>query len=281
LTAQPADDIRLTGIIAIPDLKWALFQEKPGSSVPNYYALQEEQSWQGVEAVQINAETGKVKINLEGAERELSLYDTQDTNAPEGPTSAAPTIQLRNVGFDQMVELYARLVKRTVLRPSLAPMSFTLNGSPTNVADLASVIANALAGKGMTNIPDGDKFVFVVPFAQAPGIVTHPAKFKSAPVTAKDLAPTGKAAPDEIVTAGEICFPSVDIGQVAEIYAQLIGRGLQPLTTSPGIRVSLITQTPLTKEEAAYALETVFRLNGFKVVPTSGGLIQLAPVSEK
>jgi hypothetical protein len=39
-------------------------------------------------------------------------------------------------------------------------------------------------------------------------------------------------------------------------------------------QIRLTTQTPLTKEEAIYALDTVFRLGGIKVVPAEDGFMK-------
>jgi hypothetical protein len=43
--------------------------------------------------------------------------------------------------------------------------------------------------------------------------------------------------------------------------------------------ISLKTQTPLTREEVCYALETLFAWQGFKLVPEGDRLAKLVPIS--
>ena len=86
--------------------------------------------------------------------------------------------------------------------------------------------------------------------------------------------PTGTAAgaqqlvnaqPEELIPAGTINFQGVDVSQVLEIYAQLVGRTLLRAGL-PAAQIVLKTQTPLTKTEAIQALQAVLALNGIAVV---------------
>ena len=67
--------------------------------------------------------------------------------------------------------------------------------------------------------------------------------------------------------SGTIDFRNADLQQALAVYGLLVGR---KLVKQEGLRASTIrlrTATDLTKSEAAYALETLFRWNGVKVVP--------------
>src|SRR5262249_54048948 len=78
-------------------------------------------------------------------------------------------------------------------------------------------------------------------------------------------------APGEgMVAAGLIQFVNAPMGNVLQVYADFIG---SKMVRSPqsvgGMKFTLRTQTPLTREEVRYAFETVFAWNGLKIVRVS------------
>jgi len=70
---------------------------------------------------------------------------------------------------------------------------------------------------------------------------------------------------EETIPAGTINFQGVDVNQVLEVYAQLVGRTLLHAAL-PDAKIVLKTQTPLTKSEAIQALQAVLALNGISLV---------------
>jgi general secretion pathway protein D len=72
-------------------------------------------------------------------------------------------------------------------------------------------------------------------------------------------------AQDEMIPAGNINFQGVDVSQVLEVYAQLVGRTLLRAGL-PSASIVLKTETPLTKGEAIEALQAVLAMNGIAVV---------------
>jgi len=81
------------------------------------------------------------------------------------------------------------------------------------------------------------------------------------------------------VPAGVINFRNVDLQIVATIYAQVIGRELEKTAPFPSDVINIKTQTPLTKQEACYALETLFNWSGAKIVLVRDDLIRVVPMS--
>jgi general secretion pathway protein D len=73
------------------------------------------------------------------------------------------------------------------------------------------------------------------------------------------------AVPEETIPAGTINFQGVDVGQVLEVYAQLVNRTLLRANL-PDAKIVLKTQTPLTKTEAIQALQAVLALNNISVI---------------
>jgi general secretion pathway protein D len=70
---------------------------------------------------------------------------------------------------------------------------------------------------------------------------------------------------EEMIPAGNINFQGVDVSQVLEVYAKLVGRTLLRAGL-PSASIVLKTETPLTKSEAIEALQAVLSLNGISVV---------------
>jgi general secretion pathway protein D len=71
--------------------------------------------------------------------------------------------------------------------------------------------------------------------------------------------------PEQIIQAGDINFQGVDVSQVLEVYAKLVGRTLLHAQL-PSASIVLKTETPLTKTEAIEALQAVLAMNGIAVV---------------
>ena len=102
-------------------------------------------------------------------------------------------------------------------------------------------------------------------FGNTNGPVTQPRYQPSAPPAMPSYAAsTAPTQPEEIIPAGTINFQGVDVSQVLEIYAQLVGRTLLRAGL-PSAQIVLKTQTPLTKTEAIEALQAVLALNGIQL----------------
>src|SRR5262249_46747848 len=78
--------------------------------------------------------------------------------------------------------------------------------------------------------------------------------------------------------AGTMNLMNVDAAEVLRLYAEMSGRTiLRPLSLPP-ILVRLKTTRPLSREEMAYAIETVFALNGIAVVEDGERFAQVVPM---
>jgi type II secretory pathway component GspD/PulD (secretin) len=72
---------------------------------------------------------------------------------------------------------------------------------------------------------------------------------------------------DEVLPAGLIKFQDADIAQVLEIYQELTGRTVLKPSSLPGTKVSIRTQTELTRAEAVQALDSILSMNGVTMTP--------------
>jgi general secretion pathway protein D len=94
------------------------------------------------------------------------------------------------------------------------------------------------------------------------------------------VAPSAPAAvPEQIIAAGEIDFPDMDLDQVLEVYAQLVGKTLLRAQL-PQVKIKLRTQTPLTKTEAIQALDSVLAMNGVTIIPVGDKFIKVVPLQQ-
>src|SRR5579883_546695 len=179
----------------------------------------------------------------------------------EQPASATRPVQLQNADLDKVLDLYAQLVNRTVLHGTLPASKFTFDIPATNLTVAAEIVVKALKEQGLTTILDGEKFVLVVTDAQASKAEPHSSQIHS---------PGEKA-------IGTLSFSSASLVSALSVYAGLMGASGFEQTSDfamPPLSISVKTQTNLTKSEAIYALDTIFQLDGFKIVPASNNRLK-------
>lgn len=92
-------------------------------------------------------------------------------------------------------------------------------------------------------------------------------------------APAAAGQPEEMIPAGTINFQAVEAMQVLEIYSQFVGRTLLQGNV-PAAKITLKTQTPLTKTETIQALQAVLALNGIAVINVGDKFVKVIPVAE-
>ena len=176
----------------------------------------------------------------------------------------ASLIKFAAADVRQVIEFYSDLSGRTVLRPNTFPHSQVTvrSQTPLSRAEATWMIEAALHLCGLTAIPAGDKFVYVVP-----------------PKRAKDL-PTFDPVRKLAGEPGLLNFVEVDRQQLLDTYAALTGRKALPLDpTVPHAKFSLRSHAPLTPAEAAFALEAIAMLNGLAVQPTGQNEVTLVPLA--
>ena len=110
----------------------------------------------------------------------------------------------------------------------------------------------------------------------APGTVPAAAPAAAPAVPAVPAAPRP---PEEMIPAGNINFQGVDVSQVLDVYAQLVGRTLLRAGL-PSAQIVLRTETPLTKTEAIQALQAVLALNGIALVNVGDKFVKVLPIDQ-
>jgi len=132
----------------------------------------------------------------------------------------------------------------------------------------------AVAIPALPNLPSA-------PASAAPGLSPNAVTLN--PYSATPVAPISSstnAPQEEVIPAGNINFQGVDLNQVLDVYAQLVGRTiLRPagLSSPP---IVLRTQTPLTKSEAIEALHAVLAINGISVINVGDKFVKIVPAGQ-
>jgi hypothetical protein len=175
-------------------------------------------------------------------------------------------VALEDAAMDATLQVYGWLAQRTLLRhPFLPETSFNLAATATTQAEAASALKAALAQAGMISINDGDKFLMLVPPSEADKVQPHSAKLKESDQS-------------EFHPAGFINFPGTDLNQVTPIYAELAGQQLDRTSLAAGVaqgKIHLRMVTPMTRNEALYAFETLYAWRGLKLAPAGDGKVKL------
>ena len=78
---------------------------------------------------------------------------------------------------------------------------------------------------------------------------------------------TTKSRDEEVFPAGLIKFVDADLGQVLEIYQELTGRTVLKPSSLPATKITIRTQTELTRSEAIQALDSILSMNGVTMTP--------------
>jgi hypothetical protein len=268
LNAQtPPVSPRLSGIISLPDVRRALLEFPMGSFGSTWSILAEGQREGEIELLQIDPDNATVKLKLP-ASGPITLGLT---NAGTPQAGSSLRIVLQDASLEPALRLYSQCSSRSLLRWQVLPkLSFTLNAPAADQAAAAQILQDALVKKGLAIIPDGAKFIMIVPKAMAATVKPHSA----------DLTPTPDTGQSELLPAGTINFPNTDAQQVMQIYAELVGRKLaRPtgLPLVPNATIQFRNETPLTRQEVVYALDMVFELAGIKMVPAGGDSIKPIP----
>jgi RNA polymerase sigma factor (sigma-70 family) len=208
---------------------------------------------------------------------EVTRLRQQTTQAKNQSSNYPPdSLMFDNVDLFKVLEIYAEITHRSILRPSAIPAhTFTLKASPTNDAEAALIMEKALAEKWITSVIDGDKFIMVVHGSQASMAVPHSDEIKTSPSRFPEL-----QGQDEFPGTANLALASID--DVMQIYAGLTHRKPIPNTQIPAnTYISFRSQTSLTKAEMIYAFDTLLGWQNIKVTPVGDDSIQAVVTTTK
>ena len=167
------------------------------------------------------------------------------------------------------LRLYGELRNRKILSPSAIPPlpDEVLSQAFAETNRAVALIEDTLKKNHFQIVEDGNKFLRIIPegWQDTPGgrYLDH-----ISPV------PQRLNTTEELMPKGGLNFPSVEVNEVLKIYAEYRRRIVLRSAVLPGV-ISLRTETPLTLEEASYALNVVLALNGIAAVDDGDKFVQV------
>jgi hypothetical protein len=212
-----------------------------------------------IEVRKIDSQAGLVRIANNGVEITLLL--------DEAPGAAKRTLHFKETDLVQVLETYQELSGRTVLRSSDLPgVKISLKTASLPSDDALELLADALLDRGVAIELRADKFALAIRTEQVERLshISTPPAPEVAPIE-NDAKRTVNWL--DVFPAGLIKFGETDPSQVLEIYQELSGRTVVRPSALRGGKVSLRTQTPLTRREAMWVVEAGLALADIAVVP--------------
>jgi general secretion pathway protein D len=188
------------------------------------------------------------------------------TNSPANATTAGAIAQ--TPAADAAAAAASRATNRTPRAVPVLP-AFPLPGAATPPAPGAANPAAAAA-------------VPVIPGAPAPNPAAPNVNAAVGPGAA---GPGGNAAAgaapanpeDEVFPPGLIKFSEADLSQVLEIYQELTGRTVLKPANLPQAKITIRSQTQLTRAEAIQALDSILSMNQITMVPQGEKFVKAVP----
>jgi hypothetical protein len=225
-----------------------------------------------VELLRVDAAKGTAELMADG--RKLLLELAKPNLLATRPDGAGGIAQSANAQLGDLLKPYAHLKGRTLLlHPGLnlnTGLTVVGNGSKE---EMISAFEKTFWEHGIVALPDGDKFVLLVP-----ATLTNAVAVDSREAVAKLLADKTLRA-EESLPEGVLDFRGALATQALRIYAELWGR---KLTTTGELPVALIyfqNETALNKAEAIYAFNTLFAWNGIALTPGEGQTLTAKPAA--
>jgi hypothetical protein len=219
-------------------------------------------------------------------------------------------IDFKQADLNQVLSIYASISQRTVLRPITLPAP-TVNlktQCPLTREEAIYAFATVLALNGVCVVDDGPKFVQVAPMAMRAQVKTgapkpepaarlfDPKKVPSMGVSYWAVPPSPP--PKPLTEAERIereferlrkAFSEFMHGpdpqkhptqRLLGLYAALAGKTAMPSKDFGDLPIHFHVDTPLTKSELLYAIETTFTLNNLAIIPVDDRTIRLGPIAE-
>jgi len=260
--------VDLRGIVNAPKLKCAVLEVPPRpGALPVERILEERERLDDLEVVKIDPRSGEVTIRQAEEDRVLKLPRQPN----EADASVAPsTLDLRAAKLESVLDLYQEFAGRTVLHsPLLASSRLTVKTGPVPVPQVIKVLDKALAESSVIMAPHGKKFVIALPARDAAKLDALPA------------APETTVGSSEEIPPGVIKFAEADLWPVLEIYQDLTGRTILRSSPLPYLKITVKTQTELSRADVIHLHDVLLALGGVCTRPDGDKFVFVVPSSQQ
>lgn len=217
------------------------------------FALRAQQSDNGVEIQSIDVTNGTVLAKVGGEPRTLAFDDSGGSKMADKPA----TIRLQDANLHPLIYFYGDAKGRTVLEhPQVERTGFTFTANPHSKSEAAKAFEELFATRQIAAIPDGDKFVMLVPYAYTNQVTPRSDEF---------------AEPGPVVRPLSINFQGVPLPKALEVYDEYVGRWprkdpMLPYSGDQSFFIYLVQQNSLSKGQICYAMQTIFTWRGIRAV---------------
>jgi hypothetical protein len=300
--------LRPSGLPALPD---SIIADLPADKTNAIAKIEGAFSERGLEVVQDGPHF--VRVLRKGAPDSLTnapLRGAELATSPGNEGFGPGMINFTQADLNQVLAIYASLSQRTVLRPVTLPAP-TINlktQSALTKQEALYAFETVLALNGICAVDDGPKFVQVVPIWQRDQVKKAAPKAEPGaklfdPKKVPSVGPPGSLMPppppprptnevqrieQEIARLQNAFYnflhppdPSKPAGRrLFELYARLADKTAVPSPKFDGIGIWFHVDTPLSKSELLYAIETTFTLNNIAIIPVDEDRIRLGHISE-
>jgi hypothetical protein len=247
-----ADDeasVKLTGVAEVNNQRYALLEivSRPGRPVIKPILAPGERV-EGVEITEIDARSGQVRVLVNGVETFYLVSNDE-------PATTARTLHFKSADLLQVLDIYQMLSDRTVLKPANLPgTKIDLQTERLATTEALRVLDQSLLSKGIVTQSRGGQFAFVVQANQTNRLSLIPDPPAAAPGA-------------EVFPAGLIKFQDADVSQVLEICQELRGRTVLKPSNLPAAKISVRSQTAMTRDQAIWMLDAVLALADIAMIP--------------
>jgi hypothetical protein len=296
---------------ALPRLPDSIIADLPADKTNAIAKIEGALSEQGIEVVQDGPHF--VRVLLKQARNPLIYAPLRGAElaASQGKEMLPPgMIDFRSADLNQVLSICAEMSQRTVLRPITLPAPTVSMRTQCYLTkeEVLYAFATVLALNGICMVDDGAKFVQVVPMwlrdqvkKAAPTPEPGAKVFDPKKVPSMGVSNSPRPPPPPLRSLNEVeriereierlrkAFydfmhppdPSKPAGRrLFELYARLADKTAVPSPKFDGIGIWFHVETPLTKAELLYAIETTFTLNNLAIIPTDDHKIRLGHISE-
>lgn len=230
----------------------------------------------------------------------VSLRGAELAVAKSEGTIATAEINIFGADLGQVLPIFASISQKTILRPATLPSPpLRLKSTcPLTREEAVYAMATVLALNGVAVVEDGEKFVQVAPMAQRAILTARAPKREHAaklldpnkvpsmgnseltrPLTKmeRNLERLQKALYDFIHYKSP---PDRSAQRLLELYAKLAGKTAEPSKNFDGRPIWFHIETPLSKSELLYAIETTFSLNNLAIIHVDDQRVRLGHIAE-
>ncbi len=285
----------------LPRLSDAMIADLPAEKTNAIARIESELSKQGVATIQDGPHFVRVfPEGMRGLMTNVLLRGTEFTISKSRPPFPAGSINFIAVPLDSVLPFYAEFSQRTILRPAMLPRIdvHLQNTCPLTREEAAYALATVLALNGIAVVTDGERFAQVVPMPERARVTTRAPKPEP---DAKLLDPKkvpliGNSDPARPVTKLETdrersqralydfihdkSQPDRSANRLLELYASLADKTAEPPKIFDSRPIWFHVETPLSKSELRYAIETTFILNNLAIIHVDDQRIGLGHIAE-